>query len=126
MRHALNAVLLVWSATLLMPACAPRAIEPLQLEGNRLTVTNQTPDDWRDVELWLNSYFRLTVRTIAAHGRFDATLDSFVTGYARRFDFYHSQVRSLRLAARRPDGRPVAIEMTFRASSLAGALGEKR
>ena len=123
MRHALNAALL---AAVLLTACAKPPIEPLQLEGNRLTVTNTTPDEWRDVELWLNSYFRLTVRSIAAHGRFDATLDSFVTGYAQRFDLPHMQVRSLRLVAKRPDGTPVEIDFTFTESGLAGALGGKR
>jgi hypothetical protein len=123
MKHALNTALL---AAVLSSACAKAPVEPLQLDGNNFTVTNSTDDEWRDVELWLNTYYRATVRSIAAHGRLDATLDGFVSGYAQRFDFHHAQVRSLRLSAKKPDGTPVAIDMKFRESGLAGALGGKR
>ena len=123
MRHALSTAVL---AAVLSSACAKAPVESLQLDGNKLTVTNSTDDEWRDVELWLNTYYRVAARSLAAHGRLDATLDMFVSGYAQRFDFHHMQVRSLRLSAKRPDGTPVAIEFKFRESGLAGALGGKR
>jgi hypothetical protein len=129
MRHALAGLaglLAVILTAVLSPACAKPPVDALQLDGNKLTVTNTTDAEWRDVEIWLNTYYRATAPSLAAHGRLDTTLDKFVSGYAQRFDFHHAQVRSLRLSAKRPDGTPVAIDFKFRESGLAGALGEKR
>ena len=128
MRHALSGqlgLLAVVLAAVLSPACVKPPVDALQLDGNKLTVTNTTDAEWRDVEIWLNTYYLATARSVAAHGRLDTTLDKFVSGYAQRFDFHHAQVRSLRLSAKRPDGTPVAIDFKFRESGLA-ALGEKR
>jgi hypothetical protein len=126
MRHARVGLLAVVLTAVLSPACGKPPVDALQLEGNKLTVTNSSDVEWRDVEIWLNTYYRATARSLAAHGRLDTTLDKFVDGYAQRFDFNHAQVRALRLSAKRPDGTPVAIDYTFRESGLAGALGEKR
>ena len=43
-----------------------------------LTVDNRTSRDWRQVEIWLNTYYRLTTAAIPAGGRFQAPLDVFV------------------------------------------------
>ena len=37
---------------------------------NILTVDNRTSDDWTHVEIWLNTYFRITVASIPATSRF--------------------------------------------------------
>ncbi len=126
MRHARTGLLAVVLAAVLPPACGKPPVDALQLDGNKLTVTNSSDVEWRDVEIWLNTYYRATAPSLAAHGRLDTTLDKFVSGYAQRFDFHHAQVRSLHLSAKRPDGTPVAIDFKFRESGLAGALGEKR
>ena len=98
MRHA-AAGLLGWLglvavvlAAVLSPACVKPPVDALQLDGNKLTVTNTTDAEWRDVEIWLNTYYRATAPSVAAHGRLDTTLDKFVSGYAQRFDFHHAQV----------------------------------
>jgi hypothetical protein len=103
-------------------ACAARTIDPLALDGNRLTVTNLTESDWTGVEIWLNRYFRVTVPSIPAGGRVDTTLDSFVSGYGQRFDFTRMQVTDLRLTARLPDGAPLTLEKGFEAGRLTDAL----
>ena len=87
---------------------------------------NQTPDDWRDVEIWLNSYFRITVPSIPSRRRFQAPLDAFVSGYGHRFNFSRMQITALRLSGKRPDGSPVEVQKQFQESGLAGALGVKR
>jgi hypothetical protein len=119
-------ILSVALTTVLSAACGKPPVDALQLDGNKLTVTNTTDAEWRDLEIWLNTYYRATAPSLAAHGRLDTTLDKFVSGYAQRFDFSRAQVRSLHLSAKRPDGTPVAIDFQFRESGLAGALGEKR
>jgi len=103
-------------------ACAPRAGDPLQLDRNILTVDNQSSSDWRDVEIWLNHYFRVTVKSIPANSRFQAPLDTFVAGFGQRFNFHSMQVKDLRLTAKLPDGKTLEIKKQFEAGGLAGVL----
>jgi hypothetical protein len=96
--------------------------DPFQLEANRLTVDNQTSDRWSDVEIWLNNYYRVTVPFIAAGGRFQVPLNSFVAGYGQRFDFKRAQITDLRLTAKRSDGTAFELKKQFEVGGLAGAL----
>jgi hypothetical protein len=107
-------------------ACTRTPEEPLKLDGNLLTVDNRTDADWSNVEIWLNTYYRATVPSIPAKGRFQTPLDNFVAGFGQRFNFRSMQIRDLRLTAKRPDGSPIEIKKEFAASGLAGALGGKR
>ena len=83
------------------------------LDGNMLTVTNHTKTDWSSVEVWLNTYYRVTFASIPAGGRMQAPLDFFVAGLGQRFNFYRMQVRDLRLTAKLPDGRPLELKKEF-------------
>jgi len=121
--RALGTLLL---AGVILPACARRVVEPLQLVGAHVIVTNDTAEEWHDVELWLNSYFRAIVSSIPAHGRYDVPMTAFVSGYGQRFDFSHMQIRGLRLVAKRPDGSPFELNKKFDEGGLAGALGGER
>ena len=40
---------------LLAVSCYKAPLEPLRLDGNMLTVDNQTATDWTNVEVWVNS-----------------------------------------------------------------------
>src|SRR5258706_113298 len=73
--------------------------EPLKLERNILTVDNRSTHDWNRVEIWLNTYYRITTKSVRAGSRFQAPLDTFVAGYGQRFDFRRAQIRDLRLTA---------------------------
>jgi hypothetical protein len=105
--------------------CSSPPPEPLQLDRNILTVDNRTKDDWNHVEIWLNTYYRVTWASIPAGGRFQAPLDTFVAGFGQRFDFHRAQVHDLRLTATLPDGRPLEIKKAFEVSGL-GALGQRK
>ena len=105
-------------------SCVDIPHEPLQLDGGMLTVDNPTSEDWTDVEIWINQYFRVTVPVIAAGSRFQVPLDAFVSGYSQRFDRHHAPIKDLRLTAKQPDGKAVTIKKDFR-SGLA-ALGSKQ
>jgi len=107
-------------------ACSTRSVDPIQLDRNMLTVDNRTSSDWSNVEIWINTYFRITTQSIAAGGRFQAPLDAAVAGFGQRFDFKRMQVKDVRLVARLPDGKPYEVKKQFRSSDLAGALGGKR
>jgi hypothetical protein len=102
--------------------CSKPAVDPLHLDGNILTVDNRTSTDWTSVEIWLNTYYRVTAASIPAGSRFQAPLDIFVAGFGQRFDFHRTQVHDLRLTAKLPDGRPLEIKKQFQVGGL-GALG---
>jgi hypothetical protein len=122
-------VMVMLAAALVVTAAGCHTIEPepMTLERNLLTVDNRSSRDWTDVELWLNTYYRVTTPSVPAHGRFQAPLDTFVAGYGQRFDFHRAQVRDVRLKARLPDGTPLELTKQFGSSvGLAGALGGKR
>jgi len=107
-------------------SCRKLPDEPMKLERNLLTVSNQSGDEWSSVEVWLNTYYRITTSSIPAGGRFQAPLDTFVAGYGQRFDFRRMQITDLRLTAKLPDGKPFELKKRFEAGGLAGALGRQQ
>ena len=117
MRRVLFSALAV---VLLAVACVDVPPDPLQLDGGILTVDNRTSNDWKDVEIWINRYFRVTVPTIAAGAQFRVPLDAFVSGYAQRFDVRHALIKDLRLTAKQPDGKPVALTLRSGLAALGG------
>jgi hypothetical protein len=112
----------VWSgaiaAALVITACSPPPVEPLKLDGNMLTVDNRSDVEWKNVEIWLNTYYRVKTDSIPAKGRFQAPLDAFVAGFGQRFEFRRMQVKDLRLNATSPDGKPVEIKKQFTVGGL--------
>lgn len=98
---------------LVAAGCSSAPPEPLQLEGNVLTVDNRTSDEWKHVEIWLNTYYRVTADAIPPKGRLQTPLDNFVAGFGQRFDFRRMQIRDLRLKATLPDGKPLEIVKDF-------------
>jgi hypothetical protein len=111
-----------WMLALSATACSQRPVDPLQLDRNMLTVDNTTSDEWKDVQIWLNTYYRITVPSIPAHTRFRAPLDTFVAGFGQRFSFHSMQVKDLRLEAKLPDGRPLELKKQFEEGGLSGVL----
>jgi hypothetical protein len=107
-------------------ACSTPSKDPLQLDRNILTVDNRTSTDWTHVEIWLNTYYRITTPSIPANTRFQAPLDTFVAGFGQRFDFRRAQVKDLRLTATLPDGRPLELKKQFEEAGLGAALGGKK
>jgi hypothetical protein len=103
--------------------------QPLKLDGNLLTVDNRSTQAWSNVEIWLNTYYRVTVPSLLPGGRFTVTLDDFVAAQGQRFDLHRMPVHDLRLVAKRADGSPIEIKKEFSASTLADAfkgVGGKR
>jgi hypothetical protein len=103
--------------------CYTPPVEPLKLERNMITVDNRSRADWNGVEIWLNTYYRVTTKSVPAGGRFQAPLDTFVAGFGQRFDFRRAQIRDVRLTATLPDGKPLELRKQFDVGGLAGALG---
>src|ERR1700682_2852110 len=106
--------------------CYKAPEEPLRLDGNMLTVSNVSKNEWTHVEIWLNQNFRMITPSIPPGGRFQATLDTFVTAFGQRFNFNRMQVKDVRLIAKLPDGKALELKMPFYAGGLEGAFGGKR
>jgi hypothetical protein len=87
-----------------------------------LTVDNRTKQNWSNVEVWLNTYYRMTFKEIPAGGRMQAPLDFFIAGLGQRFQFNKMQVRDLRLTAKLPDGSPLEVKKQFEVDGLDGVL----
>ena len=81
---------------LVASACSSPPTEVLKLDHGKLTVNNQTNEEWRNVEIWVNNYYRAVTPSIAARGLFQVQLDSFISGYGQRFDYRRAQVKDLR------------------------------
>jgi len=107
-------------------SCGDLPSDPLTLDGNFLTVDNRTSQEWKNIEVWLNTYYRVTTPSLPPGGRFQAPLDVFVAGFGQRFDFHRMQVNDLRLTARLPDGKPLELKKHFQAGGIAGYLPRKR
>ena len=112
-------------ASLSLDACRTVEIEPLKLEGNLLTVDNRSSHDWTDVDIAINRYFHVGTARIQAGGRAQVTLDSFVGGFGRCFNYRQIQITDLRLTAKLPDGKRLELNKEFTVGGLAGALGRK-
>ena len=110
----------VIAAALVVAGCSGPPIEPLKLDGNMLTVDNRSNVEWKNVEIWLNTYYRVKTDSIPAKGRFQAPLDAFVAGFGQRFEFRRMQVKDLRLNATSSDGKPVEIKKQFTVGGLEG------
>ena len=100
--------------------------EAIKLEGNIVTVSNISQDEWTHVEIWINQQFRMITPSIPPGKRFQATLDTFVTGFGHRFNYKRMQIKDVRLMAKLPDGTPLEMKMPFYAGGLEGAFGGKR
>lgn len=124
-----RALLVVTVATLVAIAsagCYKPPEEPIKLEGNMVTVSNVSAEEWTHVEIWINQQFRMITPSIPPGKRFQATLDTFVTGFGHRFNFKRMQIKDVRLIAKLPDGKPLELKMPFYAGGLEGAFGGKR
>ena len=120
------AILLTTALAIVMAGCSKPPAEPLKLDGNMLTVDNRSSRDWTHVEIWLNTYYRVTAASIPAGGRLQVPLDAFVAGFGQRFNFHRMQITDLRLTAKLPDGTPLELKKAFTVGGLAGAFGGKR
>lgn len=89
-----------------------------------LTVDNQSANEWKNVEIWLNTYYRIKTDSIPSKSRFQAPLDAFVAGFGQRFEFRRMQIKDLKLNATLPDGTPLEIKKDFAVGGL-GALKGK-
>jgi hypothetical protein len=122
-------VLALAAIVALAASCYKPPPEAMTLKGGTLTVDNHTSTDWSNVEIWLNTYYRMQVKSIPAGGRVQTPLDFFIAGLGQRFRYDHMQVRDLRLTATLPDGKPIEIKKEFEGDAfdaVAKGAGKKQ
>jgi hypothetical protein len=110
------------AASVLCAACSKPLPDPLSLKGGTLTVDNRSKQNWTNVEVFLNTHYRMQFRDIPAGGRMQAPLDFFVAGFGQHFIFNKQQVRDLRLTAKLPDGTTFESKKQFELDGLDGVL----
>src|SRR5262245_45995591 len=113
------AVLVVASAC---ASCYQPLPEPMTLKGGTLTVDNRNKQNWTNVEVFLNTHYRMQFRDIPAGGRMQSPLNFFVAGFGQHFDFNKQQVRDLRMTAKLPDGKTFETRKQFELDGLDGVL----
>jgi hypothetical protein len=105
-------------------ACTkPPVIDPFRLEGSRLTINNQTKDNWTRVRVEINQQYRVEAREILAGQRFDVSLDAFLDAYGNHFYYRRQQIRDVHLTAAVVGGAPIDMHMDFPRTGL-GGLGD--
>jgi len=73
-------------------------------------IENQTRQEWRDVSVTVNAYYKGVAPRLAPGGRLEAPLSGFVTGLGQRFDTGREHVTRVEVRATDPAGRPVALD----------------
>ena len=101
---------LVCAGLILASGCR-QSEPPIRINGSALVVENQTREEWREVIVTVNGYYRGTAGTLAPGARLDANLGNFVTGLGQRFDPARERVRSVEVKAKDPSGKPVTLEL---------------
>jgi hypothetical protein len=114
------AVALTLAAT--AAACYKPPPEPLTLNGSMLTIDNPSSQEWSNVEVWLNTHYRITTKSIPPHGRLQSPLNFFVAGFGQHFEYARMQVKDLRLTATLPDGKRLEVKKAFERDGLSGVL----
>jgi hypothetical protein len=99
-------------AILMLAGACKAKPEPIRVDRGYLVVENLTHEDWRDVRVIVNAYYHGGARTLAAGGRLEGPLGSFVTGLGQRFDPSRERVREVEVRATTASGRPVALDWT--------------
>ncbi|MCX6552304.1 MAG: hypothetical protein NTY02_15100 [Acidobacteria bacterium] len=92
-----------------LSGCAREVAPPIAVSGRTLTVKNQTGEEWRSVEVWLNDHYRVTKPSMPPGERFDVPLNAFVAGFGQRFDPARNVVRGIEVTATTRTGTRVTL-----------------
>ena len=93
----------------LLASCR-QAVEPIRVDNRQLVVENLTTEEWRDVTVTVNAYYRGGTRTLAPGGRLEGPLRDFVTGLGQRLNVGRERVWRVEVRATTAAGKPVALD----------------
>jgi hypothetical protein len=107
MRRWLAAAGLVLSVAL-AGACRTTR-DAIVLDGNIITIENQTSREWRNVVVTVNDHFRGGAKTLAAGQVLTAPLSQFETAFGQRFAPARQSVLKIEVAATDAGGEAVTL-----------------
>jgi hypothetical protein len=89
-------------------ACKPPP-PPIELHHDKLTVSNRTPEAWRDVRVLVNHHFGGGTDLLQAGGRMDVPHARLQTGLGQKFDRSRQRVERVEVTATTASGQPVRL-----------------
>lgn len=103
--------LVVLAAVVVVVVTARRPAQPaIDVNGPTLTIENQTDQEWRNVTVTVNAYYRGGTSSLAPHGRLDVSLRTLMTGLGQYFNPARETVRTVQVRATDASGRAVSME----------------
>lgn len=79
------------------------------VEGNALTVVNNSAAVWDNVEIWLNDHYHVTRSRMLPGERFSVPLNAFVAGFGQRFVPGRQVVKGIEVTGMAAGGTPVRL-----------------
>jgi hypothetical protein len=89
-------------------ACKPPP-PPIEVQDGRLTVSNRTPEAWRDVRVLVNHHFGGGADLLPAGGRLDVPLAQLQTGFGQKFDRSRQRIERVEVTATTASGQPLRL-----------------
>ena len=108
-RLACRAVGCAAAIALFAAGCRTPPPEPITFVERAVVVANLTPDEWRNVEVWLNDHYRVTKSRMPPGERFNIPFSAFVAGFGQRFEAARQPIRGVEVTATAPGGRAVKL-----------------
>ncbi len=103
-------------------AACRNAREPIRVHEGVLEIENQTERPWRDVTVTMNDYYQAKAPALEPHGRLDAPLGGFMTGFGQHFDRRRESIRRIVVRATTASGEPVELVWVPEPANLAEQL----
>ena len=104
-RHPYAVAALV--ALTLASGCSDKQ-DPVSVDGNSITVLNESSQDWRNVLIVVNDHYRGGAPVLKAAGRLNAPVSQFDTGFGQRWPM-GTVIRKVQVTAEGADGKPVTL-----------------
>lgn len=83
--------------------------DPVSVDGNAITVLNQTSHDWRNVLIVVNDHYRGGAPLLKADGRLNAPVSQFDTGFGQRWPM-GTVIRKVQVTAQAANNEPVKLD----------------
>ena len=90
---------LLMGLALVLSACSSDPPPAITVTAQAITVENQSPEPWDNVEIWLNDHYRVTRSRMVAGERFGVPLNAFVAGFGQRFVPVRQVVKGIEVTA---------------------------
>jgi hypothetical protein len=87
---------------------------PIRVSGQTLIVENRSRQEWRNVTVTVNAYYRAGAPTLAAGGELDAGLSTLTTGFGQRFNPVRESVHTVEVRGTDAAGNPVSMDWSDR------------